>query len=72
MGLPGLTGRSIGPADAYALGLLTHCIPAGAFRRDRALIDTWRALLDERQTDFGPRAARMPTSSPDASPRRAS
>lgn len=26
-----LTGRSIGPADAYHLGLVTHCIPAAHF-----------------------------------------
>ncbi len=52
----GLTGRSIGPADAYALGLLTHCIPAERFAEIKAaLIDTWPVdpLLDERQTDFG-------------------
>ena len=27
----GLTGRAIGRADAYALGLVTHCIPADRF-----------------------------------------
>ncbi|MCB1512079.1 MAG: enoyl-CoA hydratase/isomerase family protein [Hyphomicrobiaceae bacterium] len=27
----GLTGRSIGPVDAYALGLVTHCIPSEQF-----------------------------------------
>lgn len=27
----GLTGRSIGPADAYRLGLVTHCIPSAEF-----------------------------------------
>lgn len=52
----GLTGRSIGPADAYALGLLTHCIPAERFAEIKAaLIDTWPVdlLLDERHADFG-------------------
>lgn len=27
----GLSGRSIGPADAHALGLVTHCIPSAQF-----------------------------------------
>ena len=27
----GLTGREVGPADALALGLVTHCIPAARF-----------------------------------------
>jgi enoyl-CoA hydratase len=57
----GLTGRSIGPADAYALGLLTHCSPAERFAEIKAaLIDTWPVdpLLDERQTDFGPPSSR--------------
>jgi enoyl-CoA hydratase len=54
----GLTGRSIGRADAYALGLLTHCIPAHCFEEIKAsLIDTWPVdpLLDERHVDPGPR-----------------
>jgi enoyl-CoA hydratase len=35
-----LTGRSIGRADAYRLGLVTHCIPAARFAEIRsALID---------------------------------
>jgi enoyl-CoA hydratase/carnithine racemase len=54
----GLTGRSIGRADAYALGLLTHCIPAQHFEEIKAaLIDTWPVdpLLDERHVDPGPR-----------------
>ena len=53
----GLTGRSIGRADAYALGLLTHCIPAARFEEIKAaLIDTWPVdpLLDERHVDPGP------------------
>ena len=54
----GLTGRAIGAADAYALGLLTHHIPAGRFEEIKtALIDTWPVdpLLDERHVDPGPR-----------------
>jgi len=54
----GLTGRSIGPADAYALGLVTHTIPAERFEEIKAaLIDTWPVdpLLDERHGDPGPR-----------------
>ncbi len=54
----GLTGRSIGPADAYALGLLTHCIPAERYEEIKAaLADTWPVdpLLDERHVDPGPR-----------------
>lgn len=53
----GLTGRSIGAADAYALGLLTHCIPAERFAEIKAaLADTWPVdpLLDERHVDPGP------------------
>lgn len=54
----GLTGRAIGAADAYALGLLTHCIPSARFEEIKtALIDTWPVdpLLDERHVDPGPR-----------------
>ena len=29
-----LTGRAVGRADAYRLGLATHCIPAARFERD--------------------------------------
>lgn len=53
----GLTGRSIGSADAYGLGLLTHCIPAARFEEIKAaLADTWPVdtILDERQVDPGP------------------
>lgn len=53
----GLTGRSIGAADAYALGLLTHCIPAARFEEIKAaLVDTWPVdtVLDERHVDPGP------------------
>lgn len=55
----GLTGRQIGTTDAYALGLLTHCIPADRFEEIKtALIDTWPVdpLLDERHVDPGARA----------------
>jgi enoyl-CoA hydratase len=53
----GLTGRSIGAADAYALGLLTHCIPAAQYEEIKAaLADTWPVdtILDERHVDPGP------------------
>lgn len=53
----GLTGRRIGAADAYALGLVTHCIPASRFEEIKAaLIDTWPVdtVLDDRHVDPGP------------------
>lgn len=52
----GLTGRSIGRADAYALGLATHCIPASAYGdiitelADAQPVDP---LLDSRHQDPG-------------------
>ena len=49
-----LTGASIGRDDAYALGLVTHCIDAEKFEEVRdALADAWPidALLDERHRD---------------------
>ena len=52
-----LTGRSIGRADAYRLGLATHCIPAGRFGEIRAGLadaDTVDPLLDDRHEDPGP------------------
>jgi enoyl-CoA hydratase len=52
----GLTGRSIGAADALRLGLLTHCIPAARFDEIKtALADTWPVdpLLDERHVQAG-------------------
>ena len=53
-----LTGRAIGRADAYRLGLATHCIPARALRRDqRAASPTPTRsieLLDDRHEDPGP------------------
>jgi enoyl-CoA hydratase len=51
-----LTGRSIGRADAYALGLLTHCIAASHYQDiQQALSDTWPVdpLLDELHEDPG-------------------
>ena len=53
----GLTGRTIGAADAFALGLVTHCIPASRFPEIKdALADTWPVdtVLDERHVDPGP------------------
>jgi enoyl-CoA hydratase len=52
----GLTGRMIGRADAYALGLVTHCIEAGHFDEITAgLADTQPVdpLLDTRHVDPG-------------------
>ena len=52
-----LTGRAIGRADAYRLGLVTHCIPAGRFgeiRAGLAAADTVDPLLDDRHEDPGP------------------
>lgn len=53
----GLTGRKIGRADAYALGLVTHCIDAAQFEAIKAdLADTWPVdpALDDRHQDPGP------------------
>ncbi|WP_072394490.1 enoyl-CoA hydratase/isomerase family protein [Hyphomicrobium sp. CS1GBMeth3] len=52
----GLTGRSIGRAEAYALGLVTHCIDASEFEAIKtALADTWPVdtVLDERHREPG-------------------
>jgi len=52
----GLTGRSVGRAEAYRLGLVTHCIDRGEFEAIKAgLVDTWPVdtLLDERHQDRG-------------------
>jgi enoyl-CoA hydratase len=52
-----LTGRPIGRADAYQLGLVTHCIPAkrfGEIRAGLAAADTVDPLLDDRHEDPGP------------------
>ena len=53
----GLTGRSIGRAEAYALGLVTHCIDSAEFEAIKvALADTWPVdtILDERDQPCGP------------------
>lgn len=53
----GLTGRTIGRADGYALGLATHCIPSAHFDDIAAgLADTYPVdpLLDDRHIDPGP------------------
>jgi len=52
-----LTGRAIGRADAYHLGLATHCIPAQRFAEIRAGLraaDPVDPLLDDRHEDPGP------------------
>jgi enoyl-CoA hydratase len=51
-----LTGRAIGRADAYALGLVTHCIPAARFGeivRAVADADPVDPVLDSRHEDPG-------------------
>jgi enoyl-CoA hydratase len=51
-----LTGRTIGHADAYHLGLATHCIPAAQFGEIRAAIadaDPVDPILDSRHVDPG-------------------
>lgn len=53
----GLTGRTIGRADAYALGLVTHCIASRHFDAIKAeLADAWPVdpALDDRHEDPGP------------------
>lgn len=53
----GLTGRAIGRADALALGLVTHCVPAAAFAEITAALvdaDPVDPLLDGRHVDPGP------------------
>lgn len=52
----GLTGRRIGRADAYRLGLVTHCIPADRFPEIEAGLsaaDPVDPLLDDRHEDPG-------------------
>jgi enoyl-CoA hydratase len=52
-----LTGRAIGRADAYRLGLVTHCIPAAQFSEIEAAIrdaDPVDPTLDDRHADPGP------------------
>jgi enoyl-CoA hydratase/carnithine racemase len=51
-----LTGRSLGRADAYQLGLATHCIPAARFAEIRTAIadaDPVDPVLDDRHEDPG-------------------
>lgn len=53
----GLTGRTIRRADAYALGLVTHCIASSEFDAIKAEIsDAWPVdpALDNRHKDPGP------------------
>jgi enoyl-CoA hydratase len=52
-----LTGRALGRADAYRLGLATHCIPASRFPEIKAGLsdaDPVDPLLDDRHEDPGP------------------
>jgi enoyl-CoA hydratase len=52
-----LTGRSLQRADAYRLGLVTHCLPSQAFAEVRAAIadaDPVDPVLDTRHVDPGP------------------
>ena len=52
-----LTGRPLGRADAYRLGLATHCIPAKRFGEIRAGLadaDPVDPVLDGRHEDPGP------------------
>lgn len=52
-----LTGRSIGRADAFALGLATHCIPVAAFEDiagEIADVQPVDPVLDSRHQDPGP------------------
>ena len=58
-----LTGRAIGRADAYRLGLVTHCIPAARFGEIPAALaaaDTVDPLLDDRHAGPRPRRAGGP------------
>jgi enoyl-CoA hydratase len=51
-----LTGRAIGRADAYRLGLVTHCAPAARFGEIRAAMsdaDPVDPVLDSRHEDPG-------------------
>lgn len=52
-----LTGRAIGRADAYELGLATHCISSASFGEIRAALedaDPVDPVLDLRHVDPGP------------------
>jgi enoyl-CoA hydratase len=51
-----LTGRSVGRADAYRLGLATHCLPAGQFAEVLGALkdaDPVDPVLDARHVDPG-------------------
>ncbi len=51
-----LTGRSLGRADAYRLGLVTHCLPAGQFAEvlgGLRAADPVDPMLDARHVDPG-------------------
>jgi enoyl-CoA hydratase len=51
-----LTGRAVGRADAYRLGLVTHCMPAARFAEVRTALadaDPVDPVLDERHEDPG-------------------
>ena len=51
-----LTGRAIGRADAYRLGLVTHCVPAacfGAIKAGLAAADPVDQMLDSRHVEPG-------------------
>lgn len=53
----GLTGNAIGRADAYALGLVTHCIPSARFAEIEAEIADVQpvdTVLDTRHEEPGP------------------
>ncbi len=53
----GLTGASIGPADAYRLGLVTHCMPAQQFATVESALanaDPVDPVLDQLHTEPGP------------------
>lgn len=55
----GLTGAAVGPADALALGLVTHCIPRSDFPAIEAALadaDPVDPVLDARHRDPGPSA----------------
>ena len=52
-----LTGETVGRADAYHLGLVTHCIPADEFKAITAALvdaDPVDALLDPLHVEPGP------------------
>lgn len=53
----GLTGRFVSRADAFRLGLVTHCIPATQFDEIAAALsdaDPVDPVLDDRHADPGP------------------